>query len=87
MKGRDRSFIHTVIEVSVDALQRGMEAGRVRGHELFSSSATVSPGFPSSTPTAPIPEDPEWACRTAQQGCVFTGAAFNNGKRPHGNLR
>lgn len=30
---RQRSFIHTAVEVSVDALQRGMEAGGVGGHE------------------------------------------------------
>lgn len=28
---RQRSFVHTVMQVSVDALQRGMEAGRVGG--------------------------------------------------------
>lgn len=30
---RQRSFINSVMEVSVDALQRGMEAGRVGVHE------------------------------------------------------
>lgn len=54
------------MELSVHALQRGKEAGRVGGHELFSSSATLSPGFPSSTPPALIPKDPQRAYSTAR---------------------
>lgn len=65
------------MELPVRALQRGKEAGRVGGHELFSSSATVSPGFPSSTPPALIPKDPQWAYSTARpalhtQWCVHS---------------
>ncbi|KAK2915375.1 hypothetical protein Q8A73_005969 [Channa argus] len=59
-----------------------MEAGRVWGYELFSISAPLSPGFPSSTPPASIPEDLQWAYSTAQPAlhvhwCKTTQGCFS----------